>query len=434
MASNTTSCKSRKTTSIAAAMEDDRDLRVDCLIEEQRWEEVYQTFNEFPALVKTLATGEKQKKYGWTRLHWLCSLASAPPALIHLVASLNPSATTVRDKLHGDTPLHIACRNSITSAEKVRILLNQMKRTKMMKDASSSGEEERAVAVAVDAGAVSAGVIRNRFGATALHSACNHNAICSVLQLLVQEYPQLLQARTINGTHAVDALYQAYISTIQGHMCIARIVKGEVVEDGHLERFWKKVEFLATEYYFWTNSTADTTCRAKQQPQQDSGCSNDADTSIGRNAYVLHGLLRCNVDVNLFKLAVVRNPASALTLDSMGNLPLHVILETRPFIRLNKERQAIVALIQAAPEAVSKKNYAGNVPLSIAILNKIPWENGVQEIVNADMTVVSRYRHAPTGGLYPFQLAAAQGGRVAVNTTYQLLCAHPNLVYSFPTS
>ena len=283
------------------------------------------------------------------------------------------------------------------------------------------------------AGAASAGVIRNRFGATALHSACNHNAIWSVLRLLVQEYPQLLQARTINGTHAVDALYQAYISTIQGHMCVARFVKGEVVEDGHLERFWKKVEFLATEYYFWTKSTAATTYRAKEQ-QQDSSCSNEADTSIDRNAYVLHGLLRCNVDVNLFKLAVMRSPGSALALDSMGNLPLHVILETRPFIRFNKERQAIVALIQAAPEAVSKQNHAGNVPLSIAILNKIPWENGLQEIVNADMSVVSPYRHAPTGGLYPFQLAATQGGRVAVNTTYQLLCAHPNLVYSFLTS
>ena len=62
----------------------------------------------------------------------------------------------------------------------------------------------------------------------------------------------------------------------------------------------------------------------------------------------------------------------------------------------------------------------------VAIRNKIAFENAIGEILRADMTVVSS--HDAETGLFPFQLAASVGGPEALNTTFQLLTALPQVI------
>ena len=342
---------------------------LDSLIEAQLWEQVEERLLRHP---EEAAVTNLHPARGWTKLHWLCSMGSTPGHIIGLVASLHPTALQLPDKQHGDTPLHIACRNSLVSADKVQCLLEHCPPATLL--------------------------VRNHSGGTALHSASNHNAVLDVLRALIQANPRIVRVTTHQGIHAVSALWHAYIQTIPGHMCVARILlQGSAVPEGHFVRFWEKCEYLALAYRSTTNAAA-----------------------------VLHGLLRCNVPINLFKVALRRDPAYALSADADGNLPLHVLLENRPY-RL-KEKEAVLALLQAAPQAVLHPNHAGDIPLVIAIRNRIPWHNGVDEIVRCGSGVLQR-RDA-SSRLLPFQLAASIGGRVAVETTYHVLCQQPDLLTS----
>ena len=356
--------------------EEERDL--DSMIEDQHWDEVYERFRNFPENTKAIVN----PSLGWTKLHWLCSIGASPPALIDLVASLYPEAVTMPDNRYGDTPLHIVCRNSQISAEKIVVLLQHI----------ISNEEL---------------LIRNRFGGTALHSAANHNAVLAVLQALVGANRRILTMTTHDGIHSVTALWSSYNSTIPGVTCVAQILNGEIEaqrREGFL-RFWRKVEYLSSEFF---------TCK-----NEDNITSNE-----DPNRFVLHGLIHCNVPINLFKVALKVNPALANTVDSDGNTSLHILLENRPY-RL-KEREAIMALLDASPQAAFIANNSGEVPLLIAIRNKIPWINGTGDVVEAATPLISRRDNAT--GLYPFQLAALHGGKVAVETTFLLLSIKPDLL------
>jgi Ankyrin repeats (3 copies) len=352
------------------------EIDLDALIEDQRWDEAYERFLAAPDETRKIVN----PSLGWTKLHWLCNVGSAPQSLIELVASLYPEAIALPDNRYGDTPLHMLCRNSVTSADNVKILLSHLSD-------------------------VSEGIlIRNRFGGTALHSASNHNAVLEVLQELITANPRILRVRTREGIHAVGALWHSYLQTIPGYMIIARILEGETVEEAHFDRFWKKVEYLSTEAFLQRE-----TCPPHVNDRID---------------FVLHGLIQCNLEINAYKVAIKINPSSARASDVNGNLPLHLLVENRPF-RL-KEKDGIVATLVAYPDAAQIPNHAGDLPLMIAIRNKIPWENGMDEILNAATNVVRR-RDGVTG-LYPFQLAAAVGGRAAVDTTYHLLLTQPDLL------
>jgi ankyrin repeat protein len=346
---------------------------IGALIENQRWDDVRALVEKHPSEAKRIVNQSRD----WTLLHWLSSIGSTPAHLIRSVAVLNPDAILLQERRYGDTPLHYACRNSQTSSSKLQILLGLC-----------PPNSEKILT-------------RNHFGGTPLHSASNHNAVLSALQALVQANERILQIKTHQGAHAVSTLWHAYIQTIQGHMCVARLLEGDEVTERHFERFWDKCEFLAMEYYHRT----------------------DKNNRFGEQHF-LHGLMRCNVPFVLFKVALKRNSSYALAADALGNLPLHWILENRPY-RL-KEKDVIVALVESAPEVASRPNAIGDLPLQIAIRNKIPWENGLEEVLQAYPTVVQR-RDAATR-LLPFQLAAAVGGKVSVDTTYHLLIQQPDLL------
>jgi ankyrin repeat protein len=365
---------------MAKPEERDAELQnLDDLIQNHAWGEV----------IESLASPEQAKKlmlpsHHWTKFHWLCSIGAAPTDLISLIASLHPEAITMPDNRSGDTPLHIICRNSQTQSEKINSLL------KHCRDIQGEGI-----------------LIRNNFGGTALHSACHHNARLDVLEALVQAEPRIIRVTTHQGVHAVAAMYNAYVQTIPGYMTVGPILEqGEdpAAAASHFQRFWKKVEFLATEYF-----------------KQTKACPKDAKD---HGQFVMHGLIQCNVPLNMFKLALKRNPEWMLAADASGNLPLHLLVENRPY-RL-KEKEAIVAAIEAAPQTAGIENAAGDTALVLGIRNKTPWENGLDELLKAAAAVVNR-RDAVTG-LYPFQLAASVGGKAAIDTTYHLLCTKPDLI------
>jgi hypothetical protein len=188
-------------------------------------------------------------------------------------------------------------------------------------------------------------------------------------------------------------------------MQIARILEGDEVNEGHFERFWEKVEFLARESF-------------KLSP----ACPEDIDPST--TDYILHGLVHLRAPLNTMKVALKRNPKWASYADRDGNYPLHHVVIRRPF-RV-KDIDLIAELIRAFPEAAGKRNSEGHTPIFIAIRDRMVWGEGLEEIVKANTDVLAT--NDQETGLYPFLLAASLGGRVAVNTTYQLLCAKPYLV------
>lgn len=441
---------------------------IERLIDHERWDDVYIEFTNNPEQTKRVVD-IANRRISWTYLHWLCNIPNTPDNLVELVSSLYPNAIIMPDTQYGDTPLHIICRSSQMNSNKIRIILqycpkmnnnnniNTNTNTNNINECSvvinshhhqqqqQHGEEQ----VEHDNNnnnntttptllLLSDVLIRNVFGGTALHSACNHNAILDTLYVLVNANPNILKIRTREGVHVISALWNAYINTIPGTMTIARIlnennIKNTVTEiddtttaaNNHLsldddsymkfQRFWKKVEFLATELYFLT-----------QQQQHEGNIEEDTTGNMNnRNMYVLHGLIRSGVPINMYKVALKVNPNYARIIDiNTGNYPLHIILNNRPY-RL-KEKDAIISTINAASNIVNITNNEYDTPLLIAIRNKIPYNNGIDIIINdaIDTICIKDYNT----NLYPYQYAAIQGGKVAIETTYQLLCKRPDLL------
>jgi len=227
----------------------------------------------------------------------------------------------------------------------------------------------------------------------------------SVIEQVVEANPIVLRKYTREGVSPLRALFHSYIQSIPGHLAVAQILEGKDVEEGHFERFWQKAEYLALE---------DFKIACGYRPEEN------------LKDYVVHAFMRYGAPLNLLKVAYMRNPAWLRVADKDGNLPLHVLVERRPY-RL-WELETIEAMVNAYPEATTTRNHMGDEPLFLAIRNKIPWNKGLGAIVSGSPSTVSN-RDRETG-LYPFQLVAALGGKASVNTTFELLCAQPVLVHN----
>jgi hypothetical protein len=319
---------------------------------------------------------------GRTVLHLLCNGADSPRDLFTKVLRCFPEATKLQEKKYGATPLHALCWSSQRSMDRVQILLEYM-------------DEESLL-------------IRNWLGGTALHSACGSHAWLPVIKLLVHKSPSLLLQRTQDYNHtALTALWHSHLQSIPGHMAIARILEGEQVNDGHFCRFWEKVEFVVCESY-------------RLCPQ----CPKQQVDEASFKLYLLHGLINLRAPLNIMKVALKINPAFAAQVDADGNYPLHHVVIRRPF-RI-KDIEILSVLIAAYPEAASKRNHEGQAPIFIALRDRMGWEEGLEVIVKADTEILASTDTETR--LYPFLLAACADGRVAVNSTYNLLCAKPHLI------
>lgn len=196
-------------------------------------------------------------------------------------------------------------------------------------------------------------------------------------------------------------------------MQIARILEGEKVDDRHFDRFWEKCKFLAMHTFKLSEAC----------PKGLVNCEDDCNESE-LHKYVLHGLLDLKSPIQLIKTAIRVNTDWAKHADAHGNYPLHLIVQRRPF--RYKDVEVIQELLRACPDAAEKRNKDNDLPVHIAIRERMVWEEGVGDIANANTEILG-IPDIQTG-LYPFLLSATLGGRVAVNTTYQLLLAKPHLV------
>jgi ankyrin repeat protein len=373
-------------------------------------------------------------------------MGATPIRIMELVAVSDPSAIAMPDEdQYGDTCIHIICRNAQTSADKLERLLQ------ILQQHVGNNKEELTFLLQR----------RNRFGGTALHSAANHNALLKALRLLVAySQGQILRVTTHDGIHAVTALWSAYTQTIPGHMKIVQILQQQRSKDPEkeedddddpnhpsnimFERFWTKVEYLATQYFALSRACPiqgmnDHTTEYSNRPEDtdDDNADDDAAREVLLRPFVLHGLLQCNVPIQLFQVCLQHRPETIGSVDVHGNTPLHVLLENRPY-RL-KEREAVESLLSQMKMASSNGSshdlepyFSANCnkesPLKIALRNKIPFDNAIQLLITACPNALKR-RDTNTG-LYPFQFAAHVGGGTvaAVDTTFRLLLAQPDLL------
>jgi ankyrin repeat protein len=359
--------------------DDERKLRR--LILDQEWDQVRKLCSDDPKVVMT------QDNEGRTPLHHVCYVPSAPADVVDMIASVWPEAISTSDWKWGDTPLHTACRNSQRTSSVVFALLRYC------------GEE---------------GVLAtNRLGSTALHSACSSNGMLAVCQALVQANPLILTKLGHQGESALDALWQLYVQSIPGHLAVAAILKGcKEPGEGHFDRFWNKVKYLSLKRYQLMESCPDSVNSA------------DPDAS-----YLAHALLQWNAPIRLFHIALTIEHSIANAVDRFGNTPLHILVERRPFAF--KDREAIVALLAVSHQPAAVFNEDGFSPLTLAIIHKLSWDEGLEEIILAEPSLLQQ--RDPRYDLYPFLLAATCGGRAAIDTTYRLLSAQPDLVDSTVT-
>lgn len=289
----------------------------------------------------------------------------------------------IQENKYGAIPLHFLCWGVQRSPEKVKALLERMKPEDL--------------------------IIRNRvLGSTVLHSACGSHADLSVIKAIVRKYPPVLLAKTFDRHTALHALWQSHLQSIPMHLQIARILKGDPVTGGLFTRFWNKVNFLATESFKLSSACPKDLRNGKEDLSR----------------YILHGLIDMKAPLNALMVALNLDPKLASYADVGGNYPIHRAIILRPF-RL-KFKELLRELLNAFPEAARKRNGAGDTPTHIAIRERIAWEDGLGEIIEADCNVLGILD--PQTGLYPFLMSASLGGNVAVNTTFRLLTAKPDLV------
>ena len=349
------------------------------LIEKGEWDLVRGWYEAHPEEIR----GHVDPSNGSTILHAICSISSAPMSLLEFVIDTWPEAVTIQENKYGATPLHFLCWGVQRSPEKVKALLERMKPEDL--------------------------IIRNRvLGSTVLHSACGSHADLSVIKAIVRKYPPVLLAKTFDQHTALHALWHSHLQSIPMHLQIARILKGEPVTEELFTRFLNKMNFLAMESF-----------------KLSSACPKDlGDGEEHLSRYILHGLLDMKAPLNALMVTLNLDPKLASYADVGGNYPLHHAVIRRPF-RL-KYIVLLRELLNAFPEAARKGNGAGDTPTHIAIRERIAWEDGLGEITEADCNVLGI--PDPQTGLYPFLMSASLGGNVAVNTTFRLLTAKPDLV------
>ncbi|GAX27136.1 hypothetical protein FisN_13Lh312 [Fistulifera solaris] len=359
------------------ANDNDIHQRIQKWIDEQQWDELEAFVHANPCI-----THDATFPNGWTLLNCVTFTANTPLELIRTVAATNPIAIGIPDQRFQDLPVHFVCRNLQTSAAKLHVLLQHCSSNWLLH--------------------------RNEFGGTPLHSACNHNARLEALQALVHATDaQILRVRTFQGHHCVTTLWQSYSSTIQGHLCVANLLLVDNKQDvgelpRHFQLFWDKCQYLALSSYVASSSPHD----------------------------LLHALLRCNVPIHLFKVAarLVKDEAF-LTPDKDGLLPLHWVLQNRPYPHLH-EADAIQALLHHGEAAIPA---AQELPLIMAIRHKIPWSRGTQWVWEAHPVAI---QSRSMEGWYPFLLAAVVGGKPlpSLETIFQLLRAQPDLLLTSSTT
>ena len=461
-------------------------------MKDEEWDDVRIWYEKHPEKTMMIGRHNSSTSTFTTRpLHTMCSIPSVPVHLFQYILDSNPNAVTVQEPKFGATPLHLLCWTtnnrssshshhqqsipptaavgSTTVLSKIAILLEQMQPEDLL--------------------------IRNTVsGSTVLHSACGSHADISILQALVRKYPPIVLAKTIgsdqHSTTAIHALWQSHIQSIPGHLYIARILdegratttqrrrqrqrgreSSSVIKASSFKmtkeqeestarifnRFWNKVQFLATETYklkLASNNNNDSNSNRNNDTNLDNSdtmtTGNVSSLSLNtttnnNNNYVLHGLFEMKSPLNTFRVALKMHPELASYSDHEGNYPLHHAVLQRPFFHRIKDTATLIkVLVGAYPQAGTTRNANGHIPLHIAIRDRMAWQEGFSTLIgntinnnnNNTTTTVDNSNEADdvlsipdiATGLYPFLLCACMGGKVVVNNTFGMLRAKPDLV------
>jgi len=314
-----------------------------------------------------------------TPLHLICSIGSAPPYAVTAVLYAWVGATMVQNRRYFETPLHIQCRNSQKTSSKVEALIQQ---------------------------APEAVSVLNKERQSPLHVACFSNAMLPVVQMLLKASPSMLTKIDRFGDTPLSVLWGSYCQSIPGQLALCRVKMGLSCDEGHLKRFWAKVEMVALRTYYFLNSITET---------------NYSKLLLGHAIVSIPRCPRLMLDI-----ALNLQPELARVQDDKGNYPLHsLLLRDQP---LDQERAAIKLLLKAFAPAAKLYDHTMSLPLQRAIERGISWDKGLYDIMKAAPDSLDR-RDCKCC-LFPFMMAACVGGPDSLSDTYALLAARPELVGS----
>jgi hypothetical protein len=220
------------------------------------------------------------------------------------------------------------------------------------------------------------------------------------------------------------------------HMSFSNHNEGEI-----FEAFWEKYCLLVQVEYFHKELKGSATLgnghpivigTSDRSRHALKGCSQQRTTtvridSVGQlmtsgGALVLHAFIstECN-DPKIIGLATERYRENLCCPDGNGNYPLHLACASN-----GGQLCSLQKILDAYPEAASIANYAGELPLHIAVKHGREWHEGVESLIWAHSAALTA--KDSTTGMLPFALACLSRPRVqSITTFYELLRPCPEL-------
>ncbi len=375
-------------------------------ISNYEWDNVHEVISQQPDSVKCMLPNTN------TPLHELCSIGSAPAALIKKVLDLWTGAAVTKNR-HGETPLHIKCRNSQYSSSVVTFLISS---------------NPRALKV------------QNNTGKTPLAVACGSGACFVVIRELVLANPDALQCTDVHGHTTLDLLWSTFAKTLPGASAISRYLtknngysntrtegreeQEEQEMGGLLGRFHEKISLCLSHAYALSRD----------------GDGGDGDfSSLLCHAIIAQNFKHC--PHTLLAIFLTHDNSLGCQVDENGKTPLHLLLTKEGKI-WNYEKCISRVLEKCEQSASIPNRETAMLPLHVA-LEQLQLEqkgDGVGDENNSQRfsahmirKIAKAYPEAletrdPRTLFYPF-IAAAVGNNLSLTYEFLLLC--PNLVLNF---
>lgn len=291
--------------------------------------------------------------------------------LLHFVCALYPPLEVVETILNANprAVYHKSLTAGITplmiasgrnaSPEVVRLLLRQAKETIDIRDSS---------------------------GYTAIHWACRADVGKEVVRTLLILNPQV-------ATRRVE-VPNGQTSYTSGVTCL------DILSQGRASNTFSPNQWDKLCYILWARHYGTIVARS------------------GQFFSTLHTVLALHCPKPIIEIALERHGAqSAGVRDKFGNLPLHYA------VRIKSSGAILATLLQHFPQAASRPDSDGRLPLLVALKHGYTWQQGVRELYFLYPMAISMIDDETC--LFPFSLAATCSD---VETIFCLLREHPQVI------